>query len=554
MNKSDIKKTIISAAFLSLGMVLPFFVGQIKEIGDTLLPMHIPVMLCGLVCGAKYGFAVGLILPLLRAVTVGMPPIYPNAVWMAVELATYGFVIGFLYFSYNGKQLWWIYCSLIISMICGRITWGITKAVLLGVSGKMFTFQAFIVGGIIDSIPGIILQLVLIPAIIKLKDVSWSKIIMKSRKKEINMVSDKIKGKLGFGCMRLPMIENEVDKDEFNRMIDIFIKSGFNYFDTAHGYLEGKSEKAIRDCISARYDREDFVLANKISYWCFEKEEDIVPLFEKQLELCGVEYFDFYLFHCLNREGYAKHKKCNTFEIVKKLKEQGKIKHIGMSFHDTADFLDLILTEQPFMEAVQLQLNYLDYDDPNVQSKACYDVAVKHGKKVIVMEPVKGGALADLPKEALEVLMELGDESQASYALRYAATYPEVFMVLSGMGNMEMMSDNIKTFKNFVPIAEKDLGTFDRVREIIRTVKQLPCTKCNYCAEVCPSDIPISEIFSIYNKLIGAKISRPEAKGLLAPKREKIADCVKCGKCEGNCPQGIKIREELEKIGKIANL
>ncbi len=367
------------------------------------------------------------------------------------------------------------------------------------------------------------------------------------------MFLDKIKGSLGFGCMRLPMIDKEVDKDEFNRMIDAFISAGFNYFDTAHGYIEGKSEIAIRDCLSSRYNREDYVLANKLSYWCFEKEEDILPLFEKQLELCGVDYFDFYLFHCLNREGYAKHKKCNSFEIIKKLKEQGKIKHIGMSFHDTADFLDTILREQPYMEAVQLQLNYLDYDDPTVQSKACYDVAVKHGKKVIVMEPVKGGTLASLPEKAADALKALGNESQASYAIRYAASYPEVFMVLSGMGNIDMMNDNIKTLQNFVPLTDDELKIYDNVREIIRTVKQLPCTKCNYCAEVCPSNIPISKIFSVYNNFLGAKISRAETKEDLVPYRENIANCVKCGKCESNCPQNIKIREELEKIERILN-
>ena len=175
LNKSNIRKTVISAMFLSLGIVLPFLTGQIKEIGDTLLPMHIPVMLCGLVCGYQYGLIVGLVLPLLRAVTVGMPPVYPNAVWMSIELATYGFVIGFLYFTFNKKQLWWLYCCLIISMVCGRITWGISKAVLLGLSGKTFTFQAFIVGGVIDSLPGIILQILLIPTVIKLKDIFFKR-------------------------------------------------------------------------------------------------------------------------------------------------------------------------------------------------------------------------------------------------------------------------------------------------------------------------------------------------------------------------------------------
>ena len=367
------------------------------------------------------------------------------------------------------------------------------------------------------------------------------------------MICDKVKGNLGFGCMRLPMVDNQVDKEEFNRMIDAFIAAGFNYFDTAHGYIDGKSETAIRDCLSKRYKREEFVLVNKLSYWTFEKEEDVIPLFEKQLELCGVEYFDFYLFHCMNHVGYEKHKKCNTFEIIKKLKEQGKIKHIAMSFHDTAEFLDLILSEQPYIEAVQLQFNYLDYDDPTVQSKACYDVSVKHGKKVMIMEPVKGGALADLPKEALEVIKKLGNGSEASYALRFAASFPEVFMVLSGMGNMEMMNDNINTFKNFTPIAEEEFEIFDEAREIIRKTKQVPCTKCNYCKEICPSKIPISELFSIYNSLMGAKIPYLEAKEKLIGYKDKISSCIKCGKCESNCPQSIKIREELKKIERIVN-
>ena len=367
------------------------------------------------------------------------------------------------------------------------------------------------------------------------------------------MFNDKIKGNLGFGCMRLPMTGDCVDKDAFNCMIDAYIDAGFNYFDTAHGYIEGKSETAIRDCLSARYNREDFVLANKISYWCFEGEEDIIPLFEKQLELCGVEYFDIYLLHCINHEGYEKHKKCNTFDILKRLKEQGRIKHIAMSFHDTADFLDMVLTEQPYIEAVQLQINYLDYDDPTVQSKACYDVAVKHGKKVIVMEPVKGGSLANLPEEAAMLLEEAGMGSQASYALRYVASYPEVFMVLSGMGNMEMMDDNIKTFKNFIPVNEKEIEIFDKIRKIIRKLNQIPCTKCNYCGEVCPSEIPISELFNIYNDLTGAKASRWDTKEKLKAYCDDMSRCIECGKCETNCPQGIKIREELKKIAKLAD-
>ena len=364
------------------------------------------------------------------------------------------------------------------------------------------------------------------------------------------MSFENIKKNFGFGCMRLKMNEDKVDYDEFNRMIDAFIGAGFNYFDTAHGYIDGKSEIAIGKCLSARYNREDFILANKLSDWYFEKEEDIVPLFESQLKVCGVEYFDFYLFHCLTRNSYPKHKECNSFEIVKGLKEQGKIKHIAMSFHDTADVLDMILTEQPCIEAVQLQINYLDYDDTGIQSKACYDVAVKHGKKVIVMEPVKGGALVNLPDKAAKVLDELGG-SYASYALRYAASYKEVFMVLSGMGNMDMMQDNINTFADFVPLNDKELKATDRVREIIREVRQIPCTACNYCAEVCPNSIPISELFSVRNKCLSSKITSSQAKDEFSKDKPFATDCVKCGSCEAVCPQNIKIIEELEKIAKM---
>ncbi len=365
------------------------------------------------------------------------------------------------------------------------------------------------------------------------------------------MAFDKVKKNLGFGCMRLKMTGEKVDYEEFNRMIDEFIAAGFNYFDTAHGYIDGKSEIALRDCLAARYNREDYVLANKLSDWYFEKEEDIIPLFESQLKLCGVEYFDFYLFHCMTRTAYPKHKECNTFEIIKGLKEQGKIKHIAMSFHDTADILDMILTEQPFIEAVQLQINYLDFDDPSVQSKACYDVAVKHGKKVIVMEPVKGGALVNLPDKAAELFDELGGGSYASYALRYAASYPEVFMVLSGMGNMDMIKDNINTFKNFVPLKKEEIKATDKAREIIRLSRQIPCTKCNYCAEVCPKNIPISELFACYNNYLLAKTTAEETRDSFPKDRATALDCIKCGKCEKICPQNIVIKEHLEKIGKL---
>ena len=362
---------------------------------------------------------------------------------------------------------------------------------------------------------------------------------------------DKVKRNFGFGLMRLPMKDGEVDKLAVNEMIDRFIDAGFNYFDTAHGYIDGKSEKAVKDCLSSRYERERYVLANKLSDWFFKKEDDILPLFEQQLNACGVEYFDFYLFHAVNRKSYQKHKDCNSFNIVNELKREGRIKHIAMSFHDTADILDMILTEQPQIEVVQLQINYLDYDDPGVQSKLCYDVAEKHGKQVIVMEPVKGGALVNLPEPAIEEFKKLGDAAPVSYALRYAASYPNVFMVLSGMGNMDMVESNIKTMYPFVPLNEDEIKATDKAREIIREYNQIPCTKCRYCAEVCPKNVPIADLFAIYNEHALAHISEDDAVDKFNSYDVKPADCIECGKCEGICPQSIKIREKLKKLAKM---
>lgn len=362
---------------------------------------------------------------------------------------------------------------------------------------------------------------------------------------------ENVKRNFGFGCMRLPMKDGEVNEAEFNKMIDTFIEAGFNYFDTAHGYIDGKSERAVKACLTSRYPRDSYVLANKLSDWFFKSEEEIRPLFESQLEICGVEYFDFYLFHALNRNSYQKHKDCNSFAIVDGLKKEGKIKHVAMSFHDTADILDMILTEQPQIEVVQLQINYLDYDDPSVQSKKCYDVAARHGKKVIVMEPVKGGALVNLPDAAVSEFAKLGDAAPVSYALRYAASYPEVFMVLSGMGSMEMMQSNINTMYPFVPLNAAELETTDRVREIIREYNQIPCTKCRYCAEVCPKNVPIADLFAVYNEYALARMTKREARAGFDAFDVKAADCIECGKCEKICPQSITIRDNLKKLVKM---
>lgn len=362
------------------------------------------------------------------------------------------------------------------------------------------------------------------------------------------MSFDKIKKNFGFGVMRLKMNEKEVDYNEFNKMIDAFMAAGYNYFDTAHGYIDGKSEISIHDCLVSRYDREDYFLANKLSPWFFEKEEDILPLFEKQLEICGVDYFDAYFFHTVHRSNYPKYKAAKAFEIFRELKQQGRIKHIFMSFHDTADFLDEVLTEQKDIEAVQLMFNYLDYDDPNTQAKACYDVVIKHGKKVIVMEPVRGGILANLSDKALSVLRETGAGSPASFALRFAAGFPEVFMVLSGMGNMDMMNENIKTMSEFVPFTDEEYKAAEKIRKIIREEKKVPCTSCKYCTDVCPENIPMPGIFEAYNGYLSAKVSKSDAKNNLPKNTKSASDCIKCGKCEEVCPQKINIREHLAKV------
>lgn len=345
------------------------------------------------------------------------------------------------------------------------------------------------------------------------------------------------KGNFGFGCMRLKMDGDNVDAAEFAAMADAFMEAGFNYFDTAHGYIDGKSELAIRDGLCARYPRESFVLVNKLSDWFFNSQEEIVPLFEKQLEACGTDYFDIYLIHSVNKDNYEKkYKGMNAFAEAAKLKEQGKVKHVGFSFHDKADVLDRILTEQPQTEVVQLQFNYLDYLNEDVQAKACYEVCVKHGKPVIVMEPVRGGRLVNLPKKAEKILTDMGG-SPASYAIRFAASFPNVKMVLSGMGSMAMMRENTAFMKDFKPLNAAEMAAVAKVREMVESQNLIDCTGCRYCTDVCPASIPIPELFAAVNDRRQCKESSvtPDA----------AARCMDCGACESTCPQHLPIRTLL---------
>ena len=363
-----------------------------------------------------------------------------------------------------------------------------------------------------------------------------------------------IKTFFGFGCMRLPMNGSEVDIEQFKEMTDFFLANGFNYFDTAHGYIDGKSEKAIKVALTSRYDREKFLLTDKLTEPYFNKEEDIRPFFQSQLDACGVDYFDFYLMHAQNATNFEKFKKCKAYETAFKLKEEGKIRHVGISFHDTAEVLDNILTTYPQIEIVQIQFNYVDYDDPGVQSKKVYDVCRKHKKPVIVMEPVKGGSLVNLPKEADKVFRDLKDDlSNASYAIRFAASQEGIRVVLSGMSNMEQMKDNVSYMKDFKPLDDREMGAIAKVTAIYKGLDMIPCTACHYCVEEnhCPMDIKIPEIFACLNrKKVFNDWNQNMYYGLLTADSGKASACIECGGCEAVCPQHLEIRQLLKKVAE----
>lgn len=361
---------------------------------------------------------------------------------------------------------------------------------------------------------------------------------------------EKIKGNFGFGCMRLPMKDGEVDTEEFSRMVDAFLEAGFNYFDTAHGYLDGKSEPALRESLTSRYPRERYVLTDKLSSHFFNSQEEIRPLFQKQLEACGVEYFDFYLMHAQNKDVFEKYKRCRAYETALELRDEGKIRHMGLSFHDKAVVLDQILTEYPQVEVVQIQLNYVDFEDPSVESRKCLEVCRAHGKPAIIMEPVKGGSLVNLPQEAQWVFDALKGGSYASYAIRFAASQEGVMMVLSGMGNMDMMRDNVSYMRSFKPLDDREQKAVAEVCAIFRSQGLIPCTACRYCTERCPKGIDIPALFACMNrkKVFNNWNSVYYYQEVLTSQGTKASDCLKCGRCEEICPQHLKIRELLTEV------
>ncbi len=371
---------------------------------------------------------------------------------------------------------------------------------------------------------------------------------------EQNRFFPEIKGRFGFGCMRLPQKDGQTDFETTAQMVDRFLEAGFNYFDTAAPYLGGQSEEAIRRCIAERYGRGDFVLTDKLSRFFFDSEEEIRPLFARQLAACGVEYFDFYLMHAQTAPTYEKYRRCRAYETALEFKKEGRIRHFGISFHDRAEVLERILTDWPEIEAVQIQFNYLDYADPTIDSRRVYEVCERYGKPVIVMEPVKGGALVQLPGQAQAALDALGGScGSAGYALRFAAGFPQVAMVLSGMSAPGQMEENLAVMARPAPLEKQELAALEEVRRAIRALDMIGCTACRYCTDGCPMRIRIPDLFAVYN-----------AKRLFQNRNQtfyyndvftgssggKASDCIACGQCERACPQGLPIRQLLRQVAE----
>lgn len=357
--------------------------------------------------------------------------------------------------------------------------------------------------------------------------------------------------KLGFGLMRLPKTKDgKIDLGQTKQMVDRFMEAGLTYFDTAYVYDDGDSERAAKAALVDRYPRESFTLATKLCAWMgAHDEKSAKQQFYTSLERTGAGYFDYYLLHALQAGNYKTYDKYHIWDFVKEQKEKGLIKHWGFSFHATPDILDRLLTDHPDAEFVQLQLNYADWENPDVTARENYEVARKHGKSIVVMEPVKGGALANPPTKVQEIFRQADlKASFASWAIRYAASLDGIITVLSGMSNLEQMEDNLSYMKDFRPLNAHEQQAIRKAQEAINGVKSIPCTACHYCTGGCPKQIPIPEIFAARNRqLVWGQLQEGQAAyDQLAAKGNVASDCIGCGQCERACPQQIKVIQRLK--------
>ncbi|QQO07846.1 aldo/keto reductase [Breznakiella homolactica] len=360
--------------------------------------------------------------------------------------------------------------------------------------------------------------------------------------------------KLGFGFMRLPMLgDNTIDIEQTKDMVDLFMSRGFSYFDSSWGYMGGKSEEAMKTAIVDRYPRGSFQIATKAPAFAVGTAEEAKAMVWTSLKRLGVEYIDYYLLHNLGGTRTKKFDDFAMWDYLAELKEKGVVRHIGFSIHDNARALDKILTDHPEVEFIQFQLNYDDWESPSIQARQCHEVAMKHNKPIVVMEPLKGGLLTNPPESVKKVFTDADpDVSLASWGIRYAASQKNIITVLSGMSTMEQMRDNVSFMTDFRPLSAEEQAVIETAREAIGKIHSIPCTGCQYCVEGCPQGIPIPKVFGAYNrKLVYNDMAA--AKGQYAIEvitGGRASDCIACGNCERVCPQHIAIVDNLEQIGR----